>query len=95
MRGIGPLYLQELICPYRSTRSLRSESKNLFYVPACRTTIYDNSLFTIETAILWNDLPQEVRDAENLSLFKRLLKTHLILILPFLKIVVQNVLIVF
>jgi len=29
-----------------------------------------------ETAILWNDLPQEVRDAENLSSFKRLLKTH-------------------
>jgi len=33
-------------------------------------------LFTVETAILWNDLPQEVRDAENLSSFKRLLKTH-------------------
>ena len=37
LRGVGPLYLQELICPYRPTRSLRSESKNLLYVPACRT----------------------------------------------------------
>jgi len=35
LRGVGPLYLQELICPYRPTRSLRSESKNLLYVPAC------------------------------------------------------------
>ena len=66
---------QELICPYRPTRSLRSESKNLLYVPACRTATYGNRLFTVETATLWNDLPQEVRDAANLS-FKRLLKTH-------------------
>ena len=26
LRGVGPLYLQELICPYCPTRSLRSES---------------------------------------------------------------------
>ena len=76
LRGVGPLYLQELICPYCPTRSLRSESKNLLYVPACRTATYGNRLFTVETAILWNDLPQEVRDAENLSSFKRLLKIH-------------------
>jgi len=76
LRGVGPLYLQELICPYRPTHSLRSESKNLLYVPACRTATYGNRLFTVETAVLWNDLPQEVRDAENLSSFKRLLKTH-------------------
>ena len=74
--GVGPRYLQELICPYRPTCSLRSESKNLLYVPACRTATYGNRLFTVETAILWNDLPQEVEDAENLSSFKRLLKTH-------------------
>ena len=36
LRGVGPLYLQQLICPYRPTRSLPSESKNLLYVPACR-----------------------------------------------------------
>jgi len=62
LRGVGPLYLQELICSYRPTRSLRSESKNLLYVPACRTAAYGNRLFTVETAILWNDLPQEVRN---------------------------------
>jgi len=75
LRGVDPLYLQELICPYRPTRSLRSESIDL-YVPACRTATYGNRLFTVETAILWNDLLQEVRDAENISSFKRLLKTH-------------------
>jgi len=78
LRGVGPLYLQELICPYRPTRSLRSENKNLLYVPACHTATYGNRLFTVETATLWNDLPQEVRDAENLSSFKRLLKTHFV-----------------
>jgi len=76
LRGVGPLHLQELICPYRPTRSLRAESKNLLYVPACRTATHGNRLFTVETAILWNALPQEVRDAEKLSSFKRLLKTH-------------------
>jgi len=76
LRGVGHLYIQELICPYCPTRSLRSESKNLLYVPACRTATYCNRLFTVETAILWNDLPQEVRDAANLSSFKRLFKTH-------------------
>ena len=54
----------------------RSESKNLLYVPACRTATYGNRLFTVETATFWNDLPQEVRDAANLSSIKRLLKTH-------------------
>ena len=73
LRGVGH---EELICPYRPTRSLRSESKNLLYVPACGTATYGNWLFTVETAILWNDLPQELRDAENLTSFKRLLKTH-------------------
>jgi len=76
LRGVGPLYFQELICPYRPTRSLCSESKNLLYVSACCTATYGNRLFTVETATLWNDLPQEVRDAANLSSFKRLLKTH-------------------
>jgi len=76
LRGVGPLYLQELICPYRPTCSLLSGSKNLLYVPACRTATYGNRLFTVETAIICNDLPQKVRDAENLSSFKRLLKTH-------------------
>jgi len=46
---------------------LRSESKNLLYVPACRTATYGNRLFTVETATLWNDLPQEVRDAANVQ----------------------------
>ena len=48
----------------------RSESKNLLYVPACRTATYGNRLFTVETVTFWNDLPQEVRDAANLSSFK-------------------------
>jgi len=71
LRGVGPLYLQELICPYRPTRSLHLTRS---FAPAATAT-YVNRLFTVETAILWNDLPQEVRDAENLSSFKRLLKT--------------------
>jgi len=76
LHGVGPLYLQELICPYRPACSLRSESKNLLYVPACRTATYGNRLFTVEIATLWNNLPQEVRGAANLSSFKRLLKIH-------------------
>ena len=31
LRGVGPLNLQDLICPYRPIRSLRSESKNLLF----------------------------------------------------------------
>ena len=58
LRTVGPLYLQELICPYRPTRSLRSESKNLLYVPTCGTATYGNRLFAVETAILWNNLLQ-------------------------------------
>ena len=39
----------------------------LLYVPACSTATYGNRLFTVETATLWNDLPQEVRDAANVQ----------------------------
>jgi len=86
--GVGPRYLQELICPYRPTCSLRSESKNLLYVPACRTATYGNRLFTVETAILWNDLPQEVEELRTSPRVKDCSKLTF-LILPFLKIYVQ------
>ena len=87
LRGVDPLYLQELICPYRPTRSLRSESIDL-YVPACRTATYGNRLFTVETAILWNDLPQEVEELRTSPRVKDCSKLTF-LILPFLKIYVQ------
>ena len=49
------------------------DSENKLNVPLPRTNYYKNS-FSYSGAILWNSLPCNLREAESLGQFKRLLK---------------------
>ena len=56
---------------------LRSSKKNLLVVPAFNTNSYGRRAFSVVAPLLWNSLPQHIRDTGSLNLFKRRLKTAL------------------
>ncbi len=77
LHGSAPLYLQELLEIYQPTRSLRSASRSLLRVPRSRTLTYGKRSFRTASAALWNDLPDNIKEAPSVSAFKSRLKTHL------------------
>ena len=77
LHGTAPIYLQELLTLYIPTRSLRSENTNRLQVPKVRTKSYGHRRFDMAAAILWNDLPSDLRLLDTIDLFKSRLKTHL------------------
>ena len=75
MHNDAPVYLCELVCPYQPTRTLRSANHNMLEVKCTRTKAGDCS-FAVATASLWNHLPTVIKTCDNLTSFKRQLKTH-------------------
>ena len=76
LHALAPAYLSDMIKEYRPTRSLRSANKRLLVVPRTKTQ-YGKRSFRHASAVLWNELPEHVKDAQTVQTFKRLLKTHL------------------
>ncbi|XP_068692467.1 uncharacterized protein [Montipora foliosa] len=80
LNGLAPLYLSELIELKKPGRyNLRTNSDTLLLkYPAFKslTTLGDRS-FTCAAPKLWNSLPKAIRCANNVNIFKSLLKTHL------------------
>lgn len=78
LHGLAPIYLQELIVPYQPTRCLRSSGSNLLSVPKSKSkSSYHDRAFAIAAPALWNTLPDSMRQVEELTTFKRMLKTYL------------------
>jgi len=68
-------YIEDLLDSYLPGRYLRSAEKNLLAVPGFKLNSYGRRAFSVAAPLLWNSLPQHVRDAESLDIFKRELKT--------------------
>ncbi len=75
--GSAPLYLNSLLQTYITSRSLRSASERHIIVPSERGTKSLSLTFSLTVPIWWNDLPNSIRAAESLPIFKKQLKTHL------------------
>ena len=75
--GLAPAYIEDLLVSYIPRRYLRSAKKNLLAVPGFKLNSYSRRAFSVAAPLLWNSLPQHVRDAESLDIFKRQLKTVL------------------
>ena len=73
----APEYLVGLIEKYEPTRNLRSSSSNLLRLPKTNTKTFGTRAFTYAAPFVWNNLPDIVKNQENIDQFKRLLKTHL------------------
>ena len=72
LHGLAPEYLCSRFAIRETAYNLR-DSENKLYIPLPRTNYYKNS-FSYSNAILWNNLPCNVRQAESLTKFKCLLK---------------------
>ena len=78
VHGTAPSYLCDLVTVYRPGRTLRSSSDAcLLEQPHTRLKSGGDRAFSKAAPVLWNRLPSDVRDAETLDAFKRILKTHL------------------
>ncbi|XP_029938415.1 uncharacterized protein LOC115381268 [Salarias fasciatus] len=77
LNGLAPSYLADLFLPYRPSRALRSSGSALLCVPKARTKTHGEAAFGHYGPRLWNSLPENLRTAETVDIFKGRLKTHL------------------
>ncbi len=75
--GSTPLYLNSLLQTFMPSRSVHSASECRFIVPSQRGTKSLSQTFKLNVSSWWNDLPNSIRTAESLPIFKKRLKTHL------------------
>ena len=57
--------------------TLRSSSKISLIKPRANLVSYGERAFDFAAADVWNSLPDNLREAESLAVFKNLLKTYL------------------
>ena len=77
LHALAPTHLSDLVLPYIPTRTLWSQYAGLLIVPRISKQTAEGRAFSYWTRFLWNGLPIHVRDADSVSTFKSLLKTHL------------------
>jgi len=77
LHAAEPSYLSELISPYAPTRTLRFANTGLLALPTGVTSHFSSRSFSVSSPSVWNSLPAHVRSIDNLSTFKRHLKSHL------------------
>ena len=80
VNNTAPVYICDLVKSYTPARSLRSQDLNLLQVPRTRSVTYGDRRFGTMAPTLWNELPQHIRTAGSVSVFKRQLKPN-----PFLQ----------
>ena len=71
LNGLAPAYISDIVQKHQPTRSLRSTQKSLLVVPVLRTATYGERCFSRHAAILWNDLPENIKQLNTFSCFKR------------------------
>jgi len=72
-----PVYLLDMLNRYHPTRALRSSDSNLLVIPHRVKTVTASRAFCVAAPTVWNALPQAVKSAESLAVFKKRLKTYL------------------
>ena len=76
LNGRGPKYISDLLTQYEPPRPLKSSGSSFLSVPRVRTR-HGEAAFSFYAPHVWNKLPESLRSAETLSVFKSRLKTHL------------------
>jgi len=80
LHGLAPPYLAELCVPVadvEARRRLRSASRGLLDFPRFNMSNYGRRAFSFAGPRTWNSLPEYLRQAPSLSVFKHSLKTYL------------------
>ena len=80
IHGYAPLYISDLIrTRERTNYNLRSSSQLLlqpYNATKTKKTLGDRA-FQVASPALWNGLPNDIRNAKTMDVFKSLVKTHL------------------
>jgi Reverse transcriptase (RNA-dependent DNA polymerase) len=71
-----PPYLADIIRPQQSARTLRSNLRDLLFVP-CRKLEILRSSFSYACPTVWNNLSEHVKMSDSIDIFKSRLKTEL------------------
>ena len=75
--SLTPDYLSLLLEPYIRPCGLRNFSDSQLQIPSTRLTYMGDRAFSVYAPKLWNALPLDIRTSISLTVFKKLLKTHL------------------
>ena len=76
LNGQAPAYVEDMLCIYVPSRSLRSASQSLLIVPWSRLKQKGDHAFAVAAPRLWNGLPSDIRHASSVTVFKTKLKTQ-------------------
>ncbi len=76
LNDLGLKYIADMLTEYKSNRQLRSVGSSQLEKPRVHTK-QGESTFSYFPACSWNQLPEEIRCAKTLAIFKSRLKTHL------------------
>ena len=74
--GLGPKYISDLLPPYIPARPLRSAATNQLIVQRVKTK-HGAAAFSHAAACSWNKLPEEIKQAQTVQIFKSKLKTFM------------------
>ena len=80
VHGTAPSYIRELLAPVdelRQTRQLRSSNQKLLSIKKTNTKNHGERAYCNAAPPIWNSLPFNLRNIDNVSSFKSGLKTHL------------------
>ena len=78
INNITPAYLLEMVISQPPhTRSLRSTHRGLLYTTKSRAEFVHSSSVKSMGPRIWNTLPANVKNSNNIYIFKSRLKTHL------------------
>ena len=74
LNGLAPEYLSlKFIARFHTTSYTFQDSVNKLTIPSSRTSYLHNGFRPYSCAVLWNSLPETLREAESLCNFKSLL----------------------
>ena len=77
IHNLAPAYITDLISAYEPGRQLRSASRLLLTLPRHNLERFGRRGYSVNAPHLWNDLPDNLRLIDSVTLFKGHLKTHL------------------
>ena len=77
VNGLAPPFIINLLDLSLTRKNLRSNTQGKLPIPLCSLAQVCNGSIRYAGPQLWNELPQYIRDAKTLGLFKTHLKTHL------------------
>ena len=77
LNDLAPYCLTSLLLKYQPARLLHSSNRLLLQVPSVNTVAYGHHSFSYYAPIIWNSLPDHIKNSESVSTFQQCLKTFL------------------